>query len=69
MFLKMSPQMFPDCNPQKPSPLAVLTRISGSCNPRTSGDPSQRTTVLNHTIKCYQNTVSFKLERNQKSVF
>ena len=43
-FWNWGPQMFLDCNFQKPSPLAMLARISGS--PRTSGEPSLRTTVL-----------------------
>ena len=39
-------QMFLDYNSQKPLPLAMLARISGSCSSRTSGDPRFGATAL-----------------------
>ena len=60
-FLTLGPQMFFDCNSQKPSPLAVLARISGNCSPRTSGGPSLGTTAIKYTQKyhCLMNSMGF----------
>ena len=42
-------QMFLDFNSQKSWPAEVVVKASGSCSPRTSGDPRLETTVLEHS--------------------
>ena len=40
--------MFLDCNSQKLWPAQQVVKASGICSPRTSGDPSLRTTAIEH---------------------
>ena len=45
-FLILGLQMFLDCRSQKPSPLAVLARISENLRPRTFEESKLRTTAV-----------------------
>ena len=47
-FLILGPQMFLHQNSQKPSLLGMPARVSGSCSPKTSGEPRLGTTGLRY---------------------
>ena len=47
-FSNQGPQMFLDCNSQKSWLAQQVVKASGNCSPRTSGDPSLKTTVIDH---------------------
>ena len=65
-------QMFLDFNSQKSWPAEAVVKVSGSCSPRTSGDPRLGTTALKHvvasTVRVWKISSFFKYIHHQVMV-